>query len=248
MEANIFNIQKFSLHDGPGIRTSIFFYGCNLRCKWCANPECFTPNNQVAKIQRWNHIDLLHEVLKDKCFYDKSGGGVTLTGGECLLQHVFIIDFCKELRKNNIHIAIETAGNIDDYIFKKIINLVDFIFFDCKHYSDEVHKKGTGTSNVRILSNLSYLAKHSDNYCVRIPIIPQFNDTLSDAYQFCALFEELGVKQVELLPFHQYGENKYNQLEVAYLYEGTKQLHPEMIADYKDIFFKKNLIYNTTSK
>ena len=98
MEAKIFNIQKFSLHDGPGIRTCIFFSGCNLRCKWCANPECFSSIND-ANI--YNEHDLLSEVLKDEMFYKKSGGGVTLTGGEIFLQFDFIKSFCKLLKNNN---------------------------------------------------------------------------------------------------------------------------------------------------
>ncbi len=228
MDAKIFNIQKFSLHDGPGIRTSIFFSGCSLRCKWCANPEC----NVSGKATSYSPEELLAEVLKDKAFFDKSGGGVTLTGGEIFLQQDFIHGFCALLKANGIHIALETAGATDTDSFASMIALADFVYMDCKHYDDAKHLQGTGCSNRNILANMQLLAACGKPYCVRIPVIPGYNDSIGDARNFARLFQSLGVQDVELLPFHQFGEDKYETLGLPYDYRGVPQLHKEELQSY----------------
>lgn len=234
MKAKIFNIQKFSLHDGAGIRTSVFFSGCNLNCRWCANPECHKPNSELGKITEYDPDSLLQEVIKDKVFYDRSGGGVTLTGGEIFLQYDFVQPFCQLLKSNQIHITIETSGAVEQNKFSDIVRLVDFVYIDCKHYDDDIHKQGTGISNADILRNIGWLAGSETPYCVRIPVIPGYNDSITDAEEFGKLFLSLGVQTVELLPFHQFGENKYQKLQLHYSYAGVKQLHREDLLEYAD--------------
>ncbi len=236
MKAKIFNIQKFSLHDGPGIRTSVFFSRCNLNCRWCANPECHIAGGSCSAAEEYELDELVREVLKDRAFYQKSGGGVTLTGGECLLQFEFIQAFCQRLKENQIHIAIETAGAVPDSQFTEAVSLADFIYLDCKHYDAGKHFHGTGVSNEQIVRNMEWLAKSSKAYCVRIPVIPGFNDAAEDARGFCSLFQKSGVNHIELLPFHQFGESKYAKWKLKYDYAGIKQLHKEDLQSYKQVF------------
>lgn len=238
----IFNIQKFCLHDGKGIRTDIFFCGCNLRCKWCCNPESWDISGEHACGAAAYTVDeVVKEVLKDKPFYDKSGGGATLTGGEVFCQQEFAEELCAKLRTERINIALETSGYTERENFKNLIRLVDFVFIDCKHYDDAVHKEGTGVSNARILDNIKYLAESGRDYCVRIPVIPNYNDSEKDALSFADLFQKTGVKAVQLLPFHQLGEKKYADMKIPYLYKGFSQLHKEDLVGYAKILSDKDI-------
>lgn len=156
----IFDIQKFCLHDGDGIRTNVFFSGCNLRCLWCANPESRPSSHSGENNARKMTVgEVVGEVLKDKAFYDKSGGGVTLTGGEVFLQLGFAEKLCTALRKEKIHIALETAGCVPQRDFAALCDLADFVFIDCKHYDEAKHVAGTGVSNAPILRNITWLAR-----------------------------------------------------------------------------------------
>lgn len=231
MVANIFHIQKFSLHDGPGLRTSVFFQGCNLHCQWCANPECHQAKKTPIALE-----ELLREVLKDKPFYDKSHGGVTLTGGEVLLQLPFALEFCQKLHDHGIHIAMETAGAVPLSTFQSLATAVDFVYLDCKHYDSEKHRAGTGVSNHLILGNIQWLAQSGIPHCIRIPVIPGFNDSLEDATAFADLLMGYGVEQVELLPFHQMGQGKYESMELDYAYAQKRPYYAEDLRAYEEIF------------
>lgn len=235
IDAAIFNLQRFCLHDGPGIRTSVFFYGCNLRCQWCANPECFLHAPQLPQARAWEVEPLLAEILKDKPFYDKSGGGVTLTGGEVLLHLPFIRALSPLLRKSGVHIAAETNGAASEENFCELLELTDYLLMDCKHYDAQRHRQGTGVSNEAIVANLKRLAESKKPCCVRIPVIPGFNDAPEDALGFARLFGELGIHTVELLPFHQLGEGKYEKSAQPYAYAGVKQLRPQDLQSFRRI-------------
>lgn len=233
----IFNIQKFCLHDGAGIRTDVFFCGCNLRCKWCANPESQFPFSDArSEACEYTAEEILAEVLKDKPFYDKSGGGVTLTGGDLFMQYAFALELISALKGAGIHVAIETAGSVSAEKFVALTEKVDFVFIDCKHYDEQKHREGTGVSNRLILQNIRSLAASGRDYCVRIPVIPGYNDSLEDARAFCHLFREMGITRVQLLPFHQFGEKKYEKLGLAYAYKGIPQMHKEELAAHRAIF------------
>ena len=237
MEAHIFNIQKFSLHDGAGIRTDVFFQGCSLRCAWCSNPESqplCAPAAFPAK--SYSVAALLRELLKDKAFYDKSGGGVTLTGGEPLLQPDFVVALCDALRHEGVHVALETAANVSEGDFKRCFERCDMAHIDCKHYDSAAHKKATGTGNELILKNLAYALHTPTPVVVRVPVIPDFNAALEDAARFCALFHSLAVQTVQLLPFHQLGESKYQKLGLPYAYTGAAQTRDEALIPFAAVF------------
>lgn len=280
----IFNIQKFSVNDGPGIRTTVFLKGCPLRCQWCANPEsqhirpelfhdpakclhcrhCETVCDQHAI--HWTngfHADpcigcgkcvkecptgslrlegyestieaIMQEVLQDTPFYEESGGGLTLSGGEMASQPEFSKALLKAAKENGLDTAVETTGYAPKDAFITILKYTDHVLFDVKHYDETKHKEGTGVSNRIILENLKAAAKTSD-VLVRIPVIPGFNSTLEDARNFSHLFNNIGISCVQLLPFHQFGQNKYGLLHKDYAYENTKALHEEDLRDFQQVF------------
>lgn len=245
MDSFIFNIQRFSLHDGPGIRTSIFYKGCPLRCAWCSNPE----SQKQIQEQIWDNSKqenvlsgywesnetLLEEILKDEPFYEESNGGVTLTGGEVLNQVDSAVDLIKLCKENNIHTACETSGYSSEENFIKLMSNVDLFIMDIKHYDSDKHIEKTGVSLKLILKNLKILSKSETPYLIRIPVIPSFNETLKDAKGFAKLLNKYNIKEVELLPFHQFGEEKYKYLNRNYKYAGVENLSKDDLIDYKDI-------------
>lgn len=284
MTGRIFNIQKFCLHDGPGIRTTVFFKGCNLRCAWCANPESAQMGTELTldprkcvlcgacaescpadarylaegKLQMDKNLcnlcgkcvaacvnraigvegrevtveDVLQEVRKDKVFYETSGGGVTLSGGEVLLQIPFATKLAKALRKEGVLVAIETAGAVSSDVFGSFLQEIDYVLMDLKHYDEKKHLAGTGADNRQILENLRVLAQSGKPFLVRIPVIPGFNDSLDDAVGFAKTLTKLGVYEAELLPFHQLGQHKYHLLNKDYAYEEHRALLPEELQSF----------------
>lgn len=245
MEGILFNIQKFSLHDGPGIRTVVFLKGCPLRCKWCANPESQQSEPQLMgaeeKGQRLSVEEVVRVCLQDRDFYDESGGGVTLSGGEPLSQPDFARALLEALGEQGIHRAIETTGFTNESDFLSILPLTELLLFDVKHWDGAKHKQGTGVDNRLILRNLRAALRAGKDVLPRIPVIPGFNDGPADAEGFAHLLTGLGLKRVQLLPFHQFGESKYAGLGMRYAYADVPALHPEDLADYKSIFDKYNV-------
>lgn len=245
MRALIFNIQKFSLHDGFGIRSTVFFKGCNLRCPWCSNPESQLCEPQLMdgkSIGRYYTLqEVLGEVLKDKAFYERSGGGVTLSGGEPLLQADFACALCDALRENGVGTAIETAACVSFDTFRKVFDKLDFAQMDIKHYNEEKHKAVTGISNAQAIENLRWALRQGKRVIPRIPVIPGFNDALCDADGFGALLTALGATEVQILPFHQLGESKYDKLGKEYQYKGKDQLHDEDLLLYAATLEKSGL-------
>lgn len=286
----IFNIQKFSLHDGPGIRTVVFFKGCPLKCKWCANPESQNPrieiiwdkdkcnncktciincpakaiSNKNGKLYIDENLchkcmtcvsncpnyalktegetktinEILNVCIQDKDFYDESNGGVTLSGGEVLMYPEFTISLLKTLKEHQIHTAIETTGYATLEIFDKVIKYADLLLFDIKHWNEKKHKEGTGVSNNIILNNIKYAIASNKNVLPRIPVIPGYNNSIQDAEGFIKILNEVGAKEVQLLPFHQFGEKKYDMLNKVYDYADVPALHEEDLKDFQQIFIK----------
>ena len=246
LRALIFNIQKFSIHDGPGIRTVVFFKGCPLSCKWCSNPESQSGKIQILKPIRkggsdqicgkYMNVDsVMFEVLQDKAFYEESGGGVTLSGGEPLVQIDFVQELLSACKKECLHTAVETTGFVTPEVFKRIFDMTDLFLFDVKHYDSQKHMRGTGVENDTIIRNLHALIEAEKTVLVRIPVIPDFNNSLGDAEGFADLFNKIGVKEIQLLPFHQFGQNKYRQLGIPYEFENYTSLHAEDLQEYKRI-------------
>jgi len=178
---------------------------------------------------------------KDLAFYEESGGGVTLSGGEALFQADFAILLLAALKKENIHTVCETCGYGNHDSFKKLIQYTDLIYFDLKHYNDEEHRRGTGVSLHIILENLDVATKLHPNVVVRIPIIPSYNDSPEDALAFARLLRGKRIEYVELLPFHQFGESKYKALRMEYSMAGIPQLHDEDLQRFKEILSSQGI-------
>ncbi|MGG5372153.1 glycyl-radical enzyme activating protein [Enterococcus sp. AZ196] len=234
LQGCIFNIQRFSIHDGPGIRTTIFFKGCPLRCTWCSNPESqnrlpepIWDNQKKREIITGTYYtveEVMAVIRKDLDYYEESDGGVTVTGGEVLAQKAFVLELLKKCQEEGIHTACETAAYSSNTDFKELIDCVDLLIMDIKHYSEEPHKAKTNVSLKPILKNLDQAISEQKNMLLRIPIIPAYNDSLEDAEAFGKLLRLHKVQNVELLPFHQFGKSKYKYLNREYEYDGVPQL------------------------
>ena len=241
----VFNIQRFSLHDGPGIRTVVFLKGCPLLCPWCANPESINPGveelldpdtGEVTPAGRTRTIEELLETCEaDRVFFEESGGGVTLSGGEAMMQHAFAIEMLRRLQDVGIHTAMESTGHVATPVFERALEHLDYLLMDVKHHDRQEHKRWTGGYNDLPLRNLSRAVSRGIDICVRIPVIPGVNDTLQDARAFAALLRRLRVERVQLLPFHQFGERKYVLLGRPYRMAGVAALHQEELLDYRDL-------------
>ena len=241
----VFNIQRFSLHDGPGIRTVVFLKGCPLLCPWCANPESINPGveefldpntGEVTPAGRTRTIEELLETCEaDRVFFEESGGGVTLSGGEAMMQHAFAIELLRRLQEVGIHTAMESTGHVATPVFERALEHLDYLLMDVKHHDRQEHKRWTGGYNDLPLRNLSRAVSRGIDICVRIPVIPGVNDTLQDARAFAALLRRLRVERVQLLPFHQFGERKYVLLGRPYRMAGVAALHQEDLLDYRDL-------------
>lgn len=236
--ACIFNIQKFSIHDGPGIRTTVFFKGCPLRCRWCSNPESQAPGVQPEREDMLaGRLYTLEQVLdislEDRDFYLESGGGVTLSGGEVLMQADFATALVQELHRLGIHTALETTGFAAPEAFEAVAQHVDFLLYDLKHHDSDAHREGTRVRNQQILENLRRAVFREMDILVRIPVIPGYNDSLADARGFAVLLRKLGLHRVQLLPFHQFGQKKYETLGMKYELDHLKNLHPEDLLEYQ---------------
>ncbi len=225
----IFDIQKYSIHDGPGIRTIIFLKGCALRCRWCCNPE-----SQEHKIQNMifggkNKVvgrdvtvaEVMTEIKKDIPYYRRSGGGVTLSGGEALLQPNFAPQLLRACHESGINTAIETTAFAPFSTIEKYLPHLDYILMDIKHINDAKHKEFTGQSNQLILENARKIAAWGSDLTIRVPVIPTFNNTPAEIRQIAAFAKALpGVKHLHLLPYHRMGEDKYAGLGRDYLLKG----------------------------
>ena len=241
----VFNIQRFSLHDGPGIRTVVFLKGCPLLCPWCANPESINPGveefldpdtGEVTPAGRTRTIkELLETCEADRVFFEESGGGVTLSGGEAMMQHAFAIEMLRRLQEVGIHTAMESTGHVAAPVFERALEHLDYLLMDVKHHDRQEHKRWTGGYNDLPLRNLSRAVSRGIDICVRIPVIPGVNNTLQDARAFAALLRRLRVEQVQLLPFHQFGERKYALLGRPYRMAGIAALRQEDLLDYRDL-------------
>ena len=245
----IFNIQKFSINDGPGIRTTVFFKGCPLQCRWCSNPESqnrfcdLTEEMQDPAFRgtRYTVEEVMSVVRQDKPFYDRSGGGMTFSGGDVLHQAEFAACLADAAHAESIHVAAETEGYTSPERFKTFLTHIDLLLYDFKQADREAHFRGTGVYNDVIKENLITAVSSGKPVIARIPVIPWFNASLSAAEAMASELAEIGVREVHLLPFHQMGESKYEKLGVPYEMKGVKQLHPEILEKYRDVFLLHGL-------
>jgi pyruvate formate lyase activating enzyme len=209
--------QNFSVNDGNGIRTVIFFAGCLLRCKWCANPESHVNLNKISQKEELIHCysseEILNIIEKQRIFYRFSGGGVTFSGGEATLQVDMLRELVYRLYDKAIDLAVETCGYFDFDEVKDILEKLNLIFIDIKHMDDEKHKSFTGISNKEILKNIGRLKELNADVVIRIPIIDGVNSD-KDNIRRTAIFVKDSIKEpkIEFLPYHSFGDIKYEAL------------------------------------
>jgi len=225
-KGRIFDVQKFSVHDGPGIRTIIFLKGCLLRCRWCCNPESqkyevqtMIRNGKQETIGYEATVGELMEIaLKDMPYYRRSGGGVTLSGGECLCQPDFTEALLHACKENGLNTAIETTAATDYSVIQRILPYLDVCLMDIKHTNSSKQLEFTNQPNERILENAKRLANDCKELIIRVPTIPTFNDTEQEIYDIAKFTKSLGtVKEMHLLPYHRLGYDKYIGLGREYL-------------------------------
>lgn len=234
-KGRIFDIQRFSIHDGPGIRTIVFLKGCVLRCKWCCNPESQEYRIQKMMIQGEEKIigkdvtveEVMETVEKDRPYYQRSGGGLTLSGGESLCQPDFARDLLRAAKERGINTALESMGCAPFSVIEEILPYLDTYLLDIKHMDGEKHREFTGRSNELMLENAEKIAvTGKTNLVIRVPVIPGFNCTKKEIQDIAVFADRLaGVKKIHLLPYHRLGQDKYEGLGRKYELEGL--LPPE---------------------
>jgi pyruvate formate lyase activating enzyme len=252
------NIQRFSLDDGQGIRTTVFLAGCNMKCLWCHNPENL---NTVITRKEYDKDGLFTEiynskimsakeimdiVIRDKKFYDKSGGGLTVSGGEPVLQTEELFELLRLARLEGIHTAIETALNYDYQKLRKLLPYLNGVIADCKAYSEDIHIKCTGVSNRTILENISKLSDEGKELHIRIPIIPNINITFDEMERIGEFLKDINAKTIELLPYHKMGIGKYKQWNMEYKLTDIEVPDNNFMMKCYDILTKKceHVIFN----
>lgn len=264
VQGNIFDFQKFSIHDGPGIRTTVFFKGCPMSCIWCHNPESISNHRQIlyndaicthckrcnniyddqaalVEKQTGNHFlkaeiaalacptgaleivghyysvsEVMKEILKDRQFYEESGGGVTFSGGECLIQIDFICELAKACKTNGISVVIDTCGHVPFHHFERVLPYCDLFLYDIKITNPELHRKLTEVDNNLILENLRQLSSRQAKICLRFPLIDGINlddDHIENLINICRTISH---ESVHLLPYHQVAEGKYKRLNQSF--------------------------------
>lgn len=236
VKGRIFDIQKYSIHDGPGIRTIVFLKGCPLRCEWCCNPEGQQFDIQSMRFAGGEKIvgrdvsvsEVLDEVKKDMPYYVRSGGGLTLSGGECLCQPEFATALLYGAKCAGMSTAIETTGFAEWNVIKEYLKVTDHVLMDIKNIDNEKHKKFCGQSNEIILANAKRIAENHNSLTIRVPVIPTFNDTEREIAMIAGFAARLpGVKNLHLLPYHRLGADKYAGLGREYLMAGEELIEDE---------------------
>lgn len=272
----VLNIMRFSLHDGPGIRTTVFLKGCPLRCRWCHNPESQSrepellyfedrcihcgdcvlacPQNALEQhlnlapqllhhpqlcrrcgecveacpgaarqlLGRWMTVpEVLTEVLKDEVFYEESGGGITISGGEPLQQSDFVEALLAACKGQGLRTVLDTCGFADPAVLRRLSEHVDLFFYDLKLMNSEKHLRLTGVDNDLILKNLKMLAESGSAVAVRIPVLPGVNDDNENFDALSRFLSPLGIRDIDLLPYHELGNDKYRRLNLSCDMEGV---------------------------
>ena len=290
----VFNLQKYSVHDGPGIRTTVFLKGCPLHCAWCHNPESISPRPEIVVVaprctacgecreacplghrpagpgplparlesctlcgacveacpagarqllgRQMTVAEVVAEVLKDRLFYDDSGGGVTLSGGEPLWQPQFATALARTLQSQGIRVALDTSGFASTEHLLAAARCCELVLYDVKAFGDSLHRKLTGVTNRGILENLKALDAVHRNIWIRIPVVPGFNDDPAELKQTAEMAAKLrSVTLVNLLPFHRTGLHKYERLGWTHLLADVEPPGTEAMERVAEIFRQQRL-------
>lgn len=272
MTGIVFDIQRFSVHDGPGIRTTVFMKGCPLRCRWCHNPEGLSKDIQLQFFQEKclgcgacgkrdslsdaekcpsgalivcgkeiGEEELVTEILKDRVFYNPEGG-ITFSGGECLLQSDFVASVLKQVKKLGFSTAVDTSGCVPWTSIEKTLEYCDIYLYDIKAADSSIHKTYTGLGNELILQNLKCLSDHRKRLWVRIPVIPGVNDNkreMSDIAEIVSCLKY--VEQVTLMPYHTLGADRYKTLGIDYSFDRSQRIADDEMICFRDVFIKKGI-------
>ncbi|MFC2115691.1 glycyl-radical enzyme activating protein [Bacteroidota bacterium] len=253
MKVCIFDIKRFAVHDGPGIRTTVFFKGCPLECWWCHNPEginkdteCFTEELELdgvslskeVKVGRWIDVEeLINELERDRVFMEESGGGISFSGGEPLQQAEALFRLLEMSGERNIHATVDTSGYTSEENIIKTASYADLILFDLKTMDDAKHRKFTGVSNQRILSNLEKALECTHEIIVRIPLVEGFNDSESEIGSMIEYLSSLdGLEAVDILPYHPFGTHKYRRFNRENRLSGLKKPSDKRLKEVRNAF------------
>jgi len=234
----IFKIQRYSIHDGPGIRTTLFFQGCPLSCQWCHNPESRRMLLEDDTKDR-DHIvaGLMEEIEKDLIFYDDSGGGVTFSGGEPLWQPDLLFRLLGLCRQKDIHTCVDTSGYADGDLLLKAARKADLILYDVKLMNDADHKAHIGKSVLPVLDNLKQLSSQRANVRLRFPLVPGITDTKENINEMIFFLNEYTIyRNIHILPFHKAGEGKYQALKLKNELKDIQPPPRETVSSVKDQF------------
>lgn len=248
MILNISNIQHFSTGDGEGIRTTVFFKGCNLRCPWCHNPENLSAAPSVLHYKNLDKTEImgkrvtvdeiLPELLEDKDFYDTGSGGVTLSGGEVMLQASGAAELAGRLKEKGVSVLIDTAGSVPYSEFEKLNAVVQGYLFDFKTADAKKYKEIGGDLEL-VSENIKKLKNEKLELHIRIPLIPGFNTDLGSLEAICRHLEKTGIKEVELLPFHRLGSGKYEAMGLEYKYAKVPMMDNSTFSKIAAVFLEK---------
>lgn len=258
LEGTIFDIKHFAVHDGPGIRQTVFFKGCPLRCWWCHNPE-----SQSASVQKFTKItkldgheflcsqevgyritssDLLANILGDRVFFEESGGGVTFSGGEPCMQSNFLMEMLTLCRNAGIHTAVDTSGYVKKTEFQRIAEKTDLFLYDLKLIHEESHLTYTGVSPKQTIENLLWLDVAKIPYVIRIPVVQGITDTAENLSAILQILQKLNhCKRIELLPFHNISQHKYERFDVSNLLQQMPSMSVEQLQPVVEWFNKKGV-------
>jgi len=255
----IFDIKRFAVHDGPGIRTTVFLKGCPLRCWWCHNPESQAREPVTIDIERkvngrsvagkktygeqMETGAIIETLLRDRHFYEESGGGVTFSGGEPLMQSSELVELLEASKLNGLHTAVDTSGFAKREQFERILGTTDLFLYDLKHMNPELHKKYTGVDNGLIHANADYLIENGASLIFRIPVIPEVNTSREEVARMIAFLKERkeSITEVHLLPYHRIAENKYFRLRMKQQMHEAKEPDQTFLELLKKEFEKSGL-------
>lgn len=255
MKGLIFRVNRYSIHDGPGIRVTFFMKGCPLSCWWCHNPEGINPvpediivNEKVGDKEylrtetagRYYSVEEVTDILeKDRIFISRSNGGVTFSGGEPLLQPEFLAEVLKGCKDKGFHTAVDTSGYSRTENYRKIIPFTDLFLFDIKHMDETEHIRYTGAPNSLIINNFNFIIESGKEVMVRIPVIPGINDSPENMKQLKRFLSGLklpNLRKICLLPYHKTGSSKYRRFNIPDRMKNIAQPSSERMIELKKFF------------